>query len=201
MILTPIQLPQPYSYLLTQPLLTIAIEHYYGAAPMIKLVAENLNLHNNLYYRTIIMMLKNRIIAERAGIVMNFNELPHPLIKQILNTNIPFGRLLYEAHVPIISQYQNLSTVVLTPSMETKKGRITPDISLVGDPKTFPHHNLDITAVVKKTNTIMAVQHKHYPIYGIQFHPESIGTPTGKIILRNFLDMQASRLGVKLYVI
>ena len=107
MILTPIQLPQPYSYLLTQPLLTIAIEHYYGAAPMIKLVAENLNLHNNLYYRTIIMMLKNRIIAERAGIVMNFNELPHPLIKQILNTNIPFGRLLYEAHVPIISQYQN----------------------------------------------------------------------------------------------
>lgn len=34
---------------------------------------------------------------------------------------------------------------------------------------------------------IMAVQHRAYPVYGVQFHPESILTPKGKIILENFL--------------
>ena len=34
---------------------------------------------------------------------------------------------------------------------------------------------------------IMAVQHKNYPIYGVQFHPESIMTPNGKQMLRNFI--------------
>ena len=35
---------------------------------------------------------------------------------------------------------------------------------------------------------IMAVQHREYPIYGVQFHPESILTPKGKQILANFLN-------------
>ena len=34
---------------------------------------------------------------------------------------------------------------------------------------------------------VMAVQHKIYPIYGVQFHPESIMTPNGKTMLRNFI--------------
>jgi anthranilate synthase component 2 len=34
---------------------------------------------------------------------------------------------------------------------------------------------------------IMAVQHRDYPVYGVQFHPESILTPPGKRILENFL--------------
>jgi anthranilate synthase component 2 len=35
---------------------------------------------------------------------------------------------------------------------------------------------------------IMAVVHKEYPIYGLQFHPESILTPDGEIIIRNFIE-------------
>ena len=35
---------------------------------------------------------------------------------------------------------------------------------------------------------IMAVQHRVYPIYGLQFHPESILTPQGAVILKNFLE-------------
>ena len=38
---------------------------------------------------------------------------------------------------------------------------------------------------------IMGVRHRDMPIYGIQFHPESIMTPTGKRILRNFLKLAA----------
>ena len=34
---------------------------------------------------------------------------------------------------------------------------------------------------------LMALQHGHKPIHGVQFHPESIGTPDGKKLVRNFL--------------
>ncbi len=36
---------------------------------------------------------------------------------------------------------------------------------------------------------VMAVQHREYPIYGVQFHPESIMTPDGKKMLENFVSM------------
>ena len=36
---------------------------------------------------------------------------------------------------------------------------------------------------------IMAVQHEQYPIYGVQFHPESILTPLGKAMLKNFVEL------------
>ena len=35
---------------------------------------------------------------------------------------------------------------------------------------------------------IMAVEHKEYPIYGVQFHPESVMTPEGKVMIENFMD-------------
>jgi anthranilate synthase component 2 len=35
---------------------------------------------------------------------------------------------------------------------------------------------------------VMAVQHTEYPIFGVQFHPESIMTPDGKTMLENFLN-------------
>lgn len=36
---------------------------------------------------------------------------------------------------------------------------------------------------------IMALRHREYDIYGIQFHPESVLTPNGKIIIKNFIDL------------
>lgn len=46
--------------------------------------------------------------------------------------------------------------------------------------------------VVAKTGDgeIMAVEHREYQIYGVQFHPESILTPNGKTILENFLNIK-----------
>lgn len=37
---------------------------------------------------------------------------------------------------------------------------------------------------------IMAVSHKEHPVYGLQFHPESIMTPDGMMILKNFLEVR-----------
>ena len=59
--------------------------------------------------------------------------------------------------------------------------------SLAADEKTLPN----FLCVTAKTSDgeIMAVQHKNFKIFGVQFHPESILTPYGKIILKNFLDI------------
>lgn len=43
--------------------------------------------------------------------------------------------------------------------------------------------------------TIMAIQHQSLPLYGVQFHPESVGTPAGSRMLANFLATAASRSG------
>lgn len=58
--------------------------------------------------------------------------------------------------------------------------------SLAADADTIPEE-LKITALTTD-GEVMAVQHKNYPIYGVQFHPESIMTPDGKQILRNFIE-------------
>ena len=47
---------------------------------------------------------------------------------------------------------------------------------------------LSVTAMTED-GEVMAVQHKQYPIYGVQFHPESILTPLGKHMLRNCIEI------------
>ncbi|WP_017471121.1 anthranilate synthase component II [Amphibacillus jilinensis] len=46
---------------------------------------------------------------------------------------------------------------------------------------------LTVTAISLEDDEIMAVKHNDFPIYGMQFHPESIGTTDGKKLLANFL--------------
>ena len=58
--------------------------------------------------------------------------------------------------------------------------------SLAADESTMPEC-LKVTARTAD-GEIMAVQHREYPIFGVQFHPESIMTPDGKQMLRNFIS-------------
>lgn len=60
--------------------------------------------------------------------------------------------------------------------------------SLAADPDTIPDC-LKITAMTED-GEVMAVQHTQYPIYGVQFHPESIMTPDGKTMLQNFINLK-----------
>ena len=57
--------------------------------------------------------------------------------------------------------------------------------SLAADPDTMPDC-LKVTALTDD-GEIMAVSHRDYPIFGVQFHPESIMTPDGRTMLKNFL--------------
>ena len=59
--------------------------------------------------------------------------------------------------------------------------------SLAADEKTMPEC-LIVTATADD-GEIMAVKHRDYKIYGVQFHPESVLTPNGKQMLKNFIDI------------
>lgn len=59
--------------------------------------------------------------------------------------------------------------------------------SLAAEEESLPSE-LIVTAKTED-GEIMAVQHREFPVYGVQFHPESILTPMGKNILENFLSI------------
>ena len=59
--------------------------------------------------------------------------------------------------------------------------------SLAGERYSIPDC-LQITAEAIDDGEIMGVRHIKYPIYGVQFHPESILCEDGKLIIRNFLE-------------
>jgi anthranilate synthase/aminodeoxychorismate synthase-like glutamine amidotransferase len=60
--------------------------------------------------------------------------------------------------------------------------------SLCAAPEAVPDC-LEVTAH-SDSGVIMAVRHRKYPVYGVQFHPESILTEHGKTLLRNFLSLK-----------
>jgi anthranilate synthase/aminodeoxychorismate synthase-like glutamine amidotransferase len=59
--------------------------------------------------------------------------------------------------------------------------------SLIIDPQTMPAE-LDVTARADD-GAVMSVRHREFPIYGVQFHPESILTVEGMKLLQNFLNI------------
>ena len=59
--------------------------------------------------------------------------------------------------------------------------------SLTIAPETVPDV-LEVTATAED-GVIMGAMHKHYPVHGVQFHPESIASEHGHLILKNFLDI------------
>lgn len=113
--------------------------------------------------------------------------LGHQAIGEVFGGTVAYARQL---------MHGKQSTVTLDRTSPLFKG--LPEQILVGryhslaiDPDTLPE-------VLKATATtedgeVMAVEHRDYPIYGLQFHPESILTPEGMTIIRNFLDLKITK--------
>jgi anthranilate synthase component 2 len=61
--------------------------------------------------------------------------------------------------------------------------------SLIVERGSIPE-SLEITAVSQNDpSEVHAVRHREHPVYGVQFHPESVMTPHGKALLNNFLEL------------
>ena len=61
--------------------------------------------------------------------------------------------------------------------------------SLIVERRTMPE-SLEIVAVAQDDPLeVHAVKHREHPVYGVQFHPESVMTPHGKALLKNFLEL------------
>jgi anthranilate synthase component 2 len=64
--------------------------------------------------------------------------------------------------------------------------------SLIVEARTLPD-SLEVTARTIE-GEIMGLRHREYPIFGVQFHPESILTQHGKTMLQNFLDVRVAEV-------
>ncbi|HEY8175399.1 MAG TPA: aminodeoxychorismate/anthranilate synthase component II [Gemmatimonadaceae bacterium] len=61
--------------------------------------------------------------------------------------------------------------------------------SLVVESSSLPNELTVLARAEDDPSEIHAVRHRQHPVWGVQFHPESIMTPDGKALLRNFLDL------------
>ena len=59
--------------------------------------------------------------------------------------------------------------------------------SLVVSPDSLPSDFVP-TAWTEDDGVIMGIRHREWPVYGVQFHPESVLTPVGHRVLQNFLE-------------
>ena len=107
--------------------------------------------------------------------------LGHQAICEVYGTAITYARELMHGKQSVVTLEQDSR---LFTGME-KQIAVARYHSLAADPDTLPDC-LWVTAVAED-GEVMAVQHREYPIYGVQFHPESVLTPQGKSIIENFL--------------
>ena len=108
--------------------------------------------------------------------------LGHQTIGQAFNSNIIKCKEIMHGKVDNIHHFGH----AIFKNIE-KKFKATRYHSLIIEKKKLSK-NFNIIAETKK-KIIMGIAHKELPIYGLQFHPESIGTETGKTILKNFLNL------------
>ena len=109
--------------------------------------------------------------------------LGHQAIGQFFESKIITHKEIYHGKVSNIYHNNKSSLYKKIP----QKFTATRYHSLVIDSKTLSN-DLQINAKLSD-GTIMGIEHIKYPIYGVQFHPESIETIYGKQIIKNFLKI------------
>ncbi|MFH1687282.1 MAG: aminodeoxychorismate/anthranilate synthase component II [bacterium] len=127
--------------------------------------------------------IMNRLISELVGTVPILGVcLGHQGIAQVYGGRIGYApKLMHGKTSEIYHDKSVLFRGIPSPFTATRYH------SLVVEADSLP-------AEFRKTawtddGVIMGLQHRRYKLFGIQFHPESIMTPRGKDILRNFLEI------------
>ena len=112
--------------------------------------------------------------------------LGHQAICEVFGATVTYAKELMHGKQSVV-RLANKSTLFRYMNREMTVARYH---SLAAEPDTLP----DCLKVTARTSDgeIMAVEHREYPVYGVQFHPESVLTPEGKIIMENFLLGQSA---------
>jgi anthranilate synthase component 2 len=126
--------------------------------------------------------------VSKDAIIELYDKLPilgvclgHQGIVHIFGGKVSHAKILMHGKTSLISHNEdNIFTDIRNPFKATRYH------SLVA--KNVPNE-LIITARSIDDNEVMGIMHKRYPLYGVQFHPESVLTDDGKKILRNFLSI------------
>lgn len=135
-------------------------------------------------------------IPSQAGILL-------PLIRRYATTKSIFGVCLGEQAIGeafgaklinLEKVYHGVESTIKVVADDSIFDKIDSEFSAgryhswVVDSDNFPDE-LQITAIYKPTGHIMALRHRQYDVRGVQFHPESILTPQGKQIIKNWLEL------------
>ncbi len=108
--------------------------------------------------------------------------LGHQAICEVFGATVSYAKELMHGKMSVVDLAQNCR--IFQKLGETAE--VARYHSLIALKDTIPDC-LEVTATTQD-GEVMAVKHKEYEIYGLQFHPESILTPKGKIMLENFLE-------------
>ena len=114
--------------------------------------------------------------------------LGHQSIGQALGANIVRANKIMHGKITEMTNENNSMIFKGLPN----KFNATRYHSLVIDPKSLPEcFNIISTTQDDNKTVIMGIEHKEHPVYGVQFHPESIGTSMlyGKKIISNFVNL------------
>lgn len=107
--------------------------------------------------------------------------LGHQAICEVFGANVTYAKELMHGKQSVAALH---AESVLFRGME-KEITVARYHSLAASPESVPEV-LKVTAATED-GEVMAVEHADFPVYGVQFHPESVLTPDGKQIMENFL--------------
>lgn len=116
--------------------------------------------------------------------------LGHQAIGQAFGGNIISAPILMHGKVsdvhyeesPLFSGLTNPFTATRYHSLVIEKTSISTELKIIA---------------ATQDDVIMGIQHERFPLYGVQFHPESILTTEGKVLLKNFLTICEDNSGEK----
>ena len=123
-------------------------------------------------------MVKEKVTTPLLGVCLG-----HQALGEALGATVSYAKTVMHGKSSMIRQVEESPLFTnIAPIFQGARYH-----SLAIDPDTVP----DELVVTAQTDDgeIMAMEHKELPIYGLQFHPESILTPEGEQMMRNFLAL------------